>query len=272
MHSRFLPGARTLLALALLTAPTAAQALTYEYLFTPERIQTDRQLYLNLVVQDSGVPRATLEPLLPRMRYVTTDLPIVLFLTRASGKPVDSILTLRTRGLSWAQVFRDLGVGYQPLFVDIDRDPGGPYHTIWTSYRSEPSRLRLTDAQIRDLVDLQLGRKWAGMSAYDLARARARGRSVVVAVADKHGRPYRAAVAGVPPGHGGIPPGHGGVPPGQVKNGVPPGHRRVEGGVVVVKEKDKGQGKGHREGEGKSRSKSKSKGKGEGKAKEHDKH
>ena len=252
MHSRFLPGARTLLALALLTAPTAAQALTYEYLFTPERIQTDRQLYLNLVVQDSGVPRATLEPLLPRMRYVTTDLPIVLFLTRASGKPVDSILTLRTRGLSWAQVFRDLGLGYQPLFVDLDRDPGGPYHTVWTSYRSEPTRLRLTDAQIRDLVDLQLGRKWAGMSAYDLARARARGRSVVVAVADKHGRPYR------------------------IMNGVPPGHRRVEGGVVVVKEKDKGQGKGHSDGDDKDKSKSKSKsegeGKGKGKAKGHDTH
>jgi hypothetical protein len=262
MQSRFLPGAKTLLALALVAAPTAAQALTYEYLFMPERVRTDRQLYLNLVVQDSGVPRATLEPLLPRMGYVTTDLPVVLFLTRASAQPVDAILALRTRGLSWAQVFRDLGLGYQPLFVDLDRDPGGPYHTVWTSYRREPTRLRLTDAQIRDLVDLQLGRKWAGMSAYDLARARARGRPVVVAVADKHGRPYGAAVAGVPPGHGGIPPGHGGVPPGQVKNGVPPGHRRVERGVVVVKEKDKGQGKGHGEG----------KGKGEGKAKGHDKH
>jgi hypothetical protein len=94
---------------------------------------------------------------------------------------------------------------------------------------------------------------------------------VVVLVADKHGRPYRAtALAGVPPGHGGIPPGHGGVPPGQVKNGVPPGHRSVEHGVVVVKEKDKGHEgqlrseKEHGKAEGKGKGESKGKGHGKG--------
>lgn len=283
MQSRLMAGAKALFALALLAAPTAAQALTYDYLFVPERVQTDRQLYLNLVVQDSGIGRATLEPLLPRIRYVTTDLPVLLFLTRASGRPLDAILTLRLRGLSWAQVFRDLGLGYQPLFVDIDRDPGGVYHTVWTTWRSEPTRVRLTDVQVRDLVDVQLGRKWAGTSAFDLAQARARGRPVAVIVADKHGRPFRAgAVAGVPPGHGGIPPGHGGVPPGRVKNGVPPGHKYVEHGVVVVKEKDKGrgredldenrgEGRGKGQGEGHGKGQGEGHGKGEGKAKGHGK-
>src|SRR2546428_3220944 len=55
MPGRPTAGAKALLVLGFLAAPAMAQALTYEYLFVPDQVRTDRQLYLNLVVQDSGI-------------------------------------------------------------------------------------------------------------------------------------------------------------------------------------------------------------------------
>lgn len=264
------------LALVFLAAAVPAKAFTqYEYLFDPGAVRNDTQMFLNLTVTDSGVARVTLEPLLPRIRYVESDLPVVLFLARQTGRPVVAIVDLRARGLSWAQVFNDVGIRYDPLFVDFDQDPGPRYRTVWTTWRTRPTALRLTDLQVRDLVYVQYGHRLAGIPVVEVTRARARGRTPVVIVAEKRGRTYTRL--GVPPGHGGRPPGHGGVPPGQVKTGVPPGHRYLPGGVVkvkqkpaahgvvVVKEKDKhgghGEDKGHKD-DGKDGGKGKGEGKG----------
>jgi hypothetical protein len=262
------------LAILVLAAAVPAGAFTqYDYLFDPGAVRNDNQMFLNLTVTDSGVARVTLEPLLPRIRYVESDLPVMLFLSRQSGRPVDGIVAMRSRGLSWARIFSDLGLRYDPLFADFDQDPGPRYRTVWTTWRTRPTALRLTDYQVRDLVQVQYGHRLASVPVVEVTRARARGRTPIVFVAEKRGRHY--ARLGVPPGHGGVPPGHGGVPPGQVKNGVPPGHkyaarravvrspRTSSRGVVVVKaknhdergegkaKKEKGGGKGRGEGKGK---------------------
>lgn len=200
--------------------PVGAYSSTYnstDYLWDADRCRTDDQLFLNLAVRDSGVSRAVLEPVLPRVRNVSADLPVILFLSRSGGPPVAAIVDLTTRGLRWAQVFRQLGIGYEPLFVHLNQDPGYPYRSAWTYWRRSPSTVRLTDVQVRDLVRLQLGHRLTGIPTVEVARAQARGRSPVVVVADKHGRSY--AAVGVPPGHRGVPRGHGGIPPGQVKTG-----------------------------------------------------
>jgi hypothetical protein len=260
------------LALIVLAAAVPAGAFTqYDYLFDPGAVRNDNQMFLNLTVTDSGVARVTLEPLLPRIRYVESDLPVMLFLARQSGRPVDAIVDMRYRGLSWARIFSDLGLRYDPLFADFDQDPGPRYRTAWTTWRTRPAALRLTDYQVRDLVQVQYGHRLASVPVLEVTRARARGRTPIVFVAERRGRHYTRL--GVPPGHGGVPPGHGGVPPGQVKTSVPPGHRYAgrrgvvvvnqrpaARRVVVVKEKDKhdegGEGKGNKGG---------GKGRGEGK-------
>jgi hypothetical protein len=206
----------------------------YDYLFDPGAVRNDTQLFLNLMVTDSGVVRGTLEPVLPRIRYVESDLPVILLLSHQTGRPVGSIVDLRARGLSWAQVFNDLGLRYDPLFAGFDQDPGARYRTVWTTWRTTPTRLRLTDSQVRDLAQVQFGHRLARVPVVEVTRAYALGQSPVAFVANKHGRTYTRV--GVPPGHGGVPPGHGGVPPGQVKNGVPPGHRQA---AVATEKKDK---------------------------------
>lgn len=253
----------------LLAAAIPAAAYTqYEYLFEPAAVHNDTQMFLNLTVTDSGVARATLEPLLPRIRYVDSDLPVMLFLARQSGRPVGSIVDLRARGYSWARIFSTLGLRYDPLFTDYTEDVAPRYRTVWTTWRTRPTTLRLTDYQVRDLVRVQYGHRLASAPVVEVVR-----RTPIVYVAEKRGRTYSRL--GVPPGHGGVPPGHGGVPPGQVKNGVPPGHRYAttrrtvvvaprasSPSVVVVKEGKHGGGHGGGKGEGKE---DKGKGHGEGK-------
>ena len=256
------------LAVLLLAGAAPVKAFTqYDYLFDPGAVRNDNQMFLNLTVTDSGVARVTLEPLLPRIRSVDSDLPVMLFLSRQTGRPVDSIVDLRSRGYTWARIFNDLGLRYDPLFADFSGDPGPRYRTVWTTWRTRPTALRLSDYQVRDLVQVQYGHRLASVPVVEVIRARDRGRTPVVFVAERRGRTYSRL--GVPPGHGGVPPGHGGVPPGQVKNGVPPGHRYAtvrpvtsSRSVVVVKEDDrddrghgkakgnKGGGKGRGNGKG----------------------
>jgi hypothetical protein len=260
------------LAALLLAAAIPARAYTqYDYLFEPAAVRSDSQMFLNLTVTDSGVARLTLEPLLPRIRSVDSDLPVMLFVTRQTGRPLASIVDLRARGYSWARVFGDVGLRYDPLFADWS-DPGPRYRTVWTTWRTRPTALRLSDAQIVDLVGLQYGHRLTRAPVVDVIRARQRGRTPVTFVAERRGRAYSRSVLGVPPGHGGVPPGHGGVPPGLVKNGVPPGHRYAARRTVIVpraasrrvvlvtegkhagKGKDKGgKGKGHGRGGGKGK-------------------
>lgn len=224
---------RTAAAILVLTAATTLPARAqdvYAYLYEPERVHSDGQLFLNLAVRDLGLTPAVLNPLLPRVRSVDADLPVIFFIARQTGRPVDAIVDLRARGLSWAEVFRRLGVSYDVLFTGIDRDPGPYYRSTWTYWTVHRAAPRFTDAQVREMARLQLAQRLASVPVIEVARVR----NPVVVVADKHGRPWARAM-GVPPGHGGVPPGHGGVPPGQVKNGVPPGHREVVAAPVVVR-------------------------------------
>lgn len=205
-------------ATAAMIAAAARPALagaSFDFLFNVNSVSNDDQLFLNLTVSNYGYDRAALEPVLPRLRNVEVDLPVVLFLAKESGRPVDFIVGLRVRGLAWSAIFTELRLRPDVLFVGIDRDPGPPYGRAWGYWRKHPRELRLADADVAGLVQVQLGSRVAGRSAFELARARGRGQRVAFLVAEKHGRPYKAAKAGKDDrgqgrGHGpGKPHGHG---------------------------------------------------------------
>lgn len=266
-------GAAIALSVTVMALPARAQNV-YAYLYDPGRVTNDTQLFLNLAVRDLGLRPAVLDPLLPRVRSIDSDLPVIFFIARQTGRPVDAIVDLRARGLSWAEVFRRLGIGYDVLFTGIDRDPGPYYRTSWTYWTAHRENPRFTDVQVRHLARLQLATRLARVPVVEVVRVR----NPVVIVADRRGRPFAVRAAGVPPGHGGIPPGHGGVPPGQVKNGVPPGHReavRVEvkdEGKGKVKIKEKGRGHDDEGDDDRGDHGDRGKGKDKGKGKGHGKH
>jgi hypothetical protein len=177
---------------ALGTAPPARAGTSYEYLFNAKRVSNDSQYYLNLAVRSYNYPRADIEPALPHLHRVESELPVILLVAHASGRPVGFISSLRGQGLSWATVFERVHVPCDILFRGIDKDPGPPYGKAWGSWRAKS--YRFTDDEIVGLANVQTARRVTGMSAYAVAHARGEGKTVAAIVADKKGR-HRAALA-----------------------------------------------------------------------------
>ncbi|MGH9750961.1 MAG: hypothetical protein ACRD6R_13715 [Candidatus Polarisedimenticolia bacterium] len=186
------PLAITFLAGLLWTASgPPARAGSFDYLFSVSHVGNDDQYFLNFTVSNSGYGRAVLEPVLPRLRYVETDLPVVLFLARHSRRPVEFIVDLRAGGLGWSIILGRLNLAPSILFAGIDRDPGPPYGKAWGYWRKNPRGARFSDADIVGLVQVQTAARHAGLSAFELARGRGQGRKVSAAVADTKGRPWK---------------------------------------------------------------------------------
>ena len=185
--------AAVFVALVLCAAPVPARAGgSFDFLFSIDRVSNDNQYFLNVAVSNYGYDRVVLEPVLPRLRYVEADLPVVLFLADECGRPPEYIVDLRDRGLSWSVIFARVGVPYETLFYGINRDPGPPYGNAWGHWRKHPRRARLSDRDIAGLVQVQIGARAARMRPYELARARGQGRPVAYVVAERQGRPYHA--------------------------------------------------------------------------------
>ena len=189
------------MALALLTAlfiatTPAVAGTSFDFLFSMDRVTNDNQMFLNLAVGSSGYNRAVIEPVLPRIRYVEVDLPVILFVSRQCGRPVDAIVDLRAQGLSWSVIFSRVGVPVDTLFVGIDQDPGPPYGKAWGYWKKDRAAAHISDDDVRGLVQVQYGSRWAGVATYEMARGRSQGKSVVTVVAEKHGRPYKHGGSG----------------------------------------------------------------------------
>jgi hypothetical protein len=161
---------------------------SFDFLFHADSARTDTQFFLNLTVGDYGFRREELEPVLPRIRDVEIDLPVVLYLARESRRPVTEIIDLRAGGLDWSSVFTRVGCPQDRLFAGIDRDPGPPYGKAWGYRRKRGGPAPLADDDVRGLVQIQIGQRFAGLSPYELAQARGRGISVSRLVAERKGR------------------------------------------------------------------------------------
>ncbi len=179
-------------------APPASAGSSVDFLFSVEHATNDQQYFLGLAVSNYGYSRQVLEPVVPRLRYLEVDLPVVLFLARESGRPVDLIVGWRAEGLSWSVIFGRARVPVDVLFARIDRDPGPPYGKAWGHWKKNRRAVRLSDSDIAGLVQIQIGSRVSGVTPFELARARGQGRAVASVVAKEKGRPYQRAK---PKGH-----------------------------------------------------------------------
>jgi hypothetical protein len=189
-------GALLLLGSLSVIACPAKGDTSFEFLFSSRSVTNDNQFLLHLAVGDYGFSRREIEPVLPRIRSVEEDLPVVLFLAATSGKSIEFIVGLRSESLTWSAVFGRCRVSHDLLFVGIDRDPGPPYGKAWGHWKNSPKKLALSDDDIRGLVTVQTGRRLTGLSALEIAGAQGQGKPVAVVVADKKGRPHHAQKGG----------------------------------------------------------------------------
>ena len=192
MHA--LTRSAVMLPIVIIVAAGAESAFAegYDYLFNRDAVNNDHEMFLNLAVADSGVGRAALAPLLPKIKHVESDLPVALFVAREAGRPLEAIVNQRALGLSWSSILKRHNVPSDVLFAGIDRDPGPPYGKAWGYWKKNPSTTALSDSDIRGLVQVRLGSRWTRVTPYQLARGQGRGESVVSVVADRKGRPFEA--------------------------------------------------------------------------------
>jgi hypothetical protein len=177
----------------LLTLLPAGAGSSFGFLFSPDLVRNDTQLFGNLAVTNSGYGKGIIEPLLPRIANVEADLPTILFLAHESGRPPGFIVDLRSRRLSWMEISRRAGVSPGVLFAGFEGNPGPPYGKAWGYWKNKGKEVRLGDRDFAGLVQVQLGSHWTGVSPNELVRAKRQGRSVPAFVAEKKGRPYAAS-------------------------------------------------------------------------------
>jgi len=123
------------------------------------------------------------------------DLAICLFIAKRSRKTPEMVSDLRRTGLSWWEISLRLGVPPDAWFVPTKRDPGPPYgnaYGYWKKHRRQPSAMRLTDQDMRNLIAVRIIHDYYGTSVDVAMEWRASGRDLPSLMADEYGRRHGA--------------------------------------------------------------------------------
>jgi hypothetical protein len=164
------------LAAAAMIVPLKSDTVPYAFLFDRSEVRNDQQRFLNAVVEDSGIARGDLEPVLPRLRPLEKNLPVALFIARESGKPIAEIVDLRKEERFWLDVMNQAGVKPKVLFEGVQGKFPEPYKAAWIEYRMK-LRPELSDSQVRDLALLQIAHRVSGVPMDELAKGTVKGKT-----------------------------------------------------------------------------------------------
>jgi hypothetical protein len=146
----------------------------YRFLYDRSQATDTQQRFLNTVVADSGIPQEELQPLVPKIKNLPQDLPILLEMHRASERPMVQLVELRRSGLTWLEMMQKLKMPLKPLFEDVNGKMPSPYKEAWMEFRMK-YRPDLGDDQIHDLMLLQMAHRISGRSVEDLVKAQTKG-------------------------------------------------------------------------------------------------
>jgi hypothetical protein len=156
--------------------PLSSDIVPYAFLFDRTEVKNDQQRFLYAVVEDSGVKRDELQPLLPKLRPLEKQLPVALFIARESGKPLAEVVELRKAEHFWLDVMNKTGVKPAVLFEGVQGKFPEPYKSAWIEYRMK-FRPEFTDEQIRELVLLQIAHRVSGQPMEEIAKGVAKGKT-----------------------------------------------------------------------------------------------
>ncbi len=117
-------------------------------------------------------------------RIPEDELPVVFFIAgRARVKP-EVIVDLRLGGLSWYDISLKYGIYPDAYYVPLESQPGPPYGNAYGYYKNRPRkewrRIRLTDEDIVNLVNLRFISDYNHYRPEKIAEMRKQGRQFVV--------------------------------------------------------------------------------------------
>jgi hypothetical protein len=123
-------------------------------------------------------------------RYTDPDhLAVALFISRHSGASLGTIFDLRRKGHSWWDISVRLGVPVDVWFVPVRRDPGPPYgkaYGHWKKHHKNPSAVRLTDADVGNLVAVRMLHEYYSVSVEVAMEWRSSGRPLSALMSDEY--------------------------------------------------------------------------------------
>lgn len=109
------------------------------------------------------------------------ELPVIYFLARNSGVDVSAIIKLRLGGKSWMDITTHLGLSAGIYYVQLSKPAGPPYGKAYGHYkkrhRNDWSKIRLTDIEIVDFVNLKFLSKHYGYSPDQIVEMRGKGKN-----------------------------------------------------------------------------------------------
>ncbi len=105
------------------------------------------------------------------------ELPVVFFIAQKAGQTPETVAGLRSGGMSWMGIARHFNLSPRAFYVPA----GGkvtikPYKTIYASFANRP-RVRLTDADIVNLVNLKFMSNHYGREPREIMQMRGAGKT-----------------------------------------------------------------------------------------------
>jgi hypothetical protein len=118
---------------------------------------------------------------LKKGRVHDEELPVVFFLSARARVSSSTIVKLRLKGMSWMDISLRYGLSADVYHVDVRSGP--PYGKAYGHFKKPKKqwkKLRLSDADVVNLVNLRFLSEHYGFSATEIMRMRDRGESFVL--------------------------------------------------------------------------------------------
>jgi hypothetical protein len=122
-----------------------------------------------VVVRERGIP--------------DEDLPVVFLIAARAKVAPEAVLKLRLRGISWGDITLHFGLSPAIFYVPVQQTPGPPYGKAYGYYKKTPKSqwktIKLSDAEVVNLVNLKFISEHYGYSPDEVIRMRASGKKFV---------------------------------------------------------------------------------------------
>ncbi len=138
------------------------------------------------------------------------ELPVLFFIARRANVAPSAVLALRLDGKSWMDISLHFNLNASTYYVDAGEVSGPPYGHAYGHFkkhkREKWHEIRLTDADIVNLVNLRFVSDHYGYAPSEIVKLRQQGKSFVdinrTVYERKHGKPKQSFANDDEPGNG----------------------------------------------------------------------
>jgi len=119
-----------------------------------------------------------------KRNIVDDELPVVYFIARQADVSPGVVINMRLKGESWMQIAFNYGLDASYFHVPVKHKPGPPYGKAYGHFkgkkRSQWRQIRLTDAEIVNLVNLRFISEHYGYAPEEVMKMREKGKDFVI--------------------------------------------------------------------------------------------